>query len=247
MATTHATNRFGTNNIRPACLDVLGVATPCTMTDVKVAYRAKVRAAHPDTGGSHDRFIRLEKAFHEALDYVARRSPRWKSPMDAKEACSQQRDLIAELKRCGATVKMQEIEPLACQAGDFSVATERIVHIRLCGSKVTDAVVDLLVRYRNVLGSLRRLDLAFSKITDRGLRKLFVLPSLTHLDLTGTTVTWRGLKVLDQLPDLRVADLTDTHVGWMIRTRLRWSYPGLQLACPRNQPRFEGMSPKTSA
>jgi hypothetical protein len=51
----------------PKCLRVLGISWPCTVTDVKEAYRRLVKSAHPDGGGSHDGFLALQEAYEQAL------------------------------------------------------------------------------------------------------------------------------------------------------------------------------------
>ena len=51
----------------PKCLEVLDLSWPCTVTDVKEAYRRLVKCAHPDGGGSHDEFLALQKAYEQAL------------------------------------------------------------------------------------------------------------------------------------------------------------------------------------
>ena len=51
----------------PNCLEVLELSWPCTATDVKEAYRRLVRSAHPDGGGSHDKFLELQAAYEQAL------------------------------------------------------------------------------------------------------------------------------------------------------------------------------------
>ncbi len=51
----------------PKCLDMLRLSWPCTVTDVKEAYRKLVKCAHPDGGGDHDRFLALQEAYEQAL------------------------------------------------------------------------------------------------------------------------------------------------------------------------------------
>lgn len=51
----------------PICLKVLHLSWPCTTTEVHEAYRKLVRSAHPDGGGSHDRFLELQAAYEQAL------------------------------------------------------------------------------------------------------------------------------------------------------------------------------------
>lgn len=49
------------------CLQVLELSWPCTQEEVKTAYRRLVRSAHPDGGGDHDRFLRLQEAYEQAM------------------------------------------------------------------------------------------------------------------------------------------------------------------------------------
>ncbi len=51
----------------PTCLRMLNLSWPCTMTDVQEAYRRLVKDAHPDAGGSHDKFLELQAAYEQAL------------------------------------------------------------------------------------------------------------------------------------------------------------------------------------
>jgi hypothetical protein len=51
----------------PSCLKALNLTWPCTMTEVKEAYRRLVKHAHPDGGGSHNKFLALQEAYEQAL------------------------------------------------------------------------------------------------------------------------------------------------------------------------------------
>lgn len=51
----------------PKCLEVFNLSWHCTMADVKEAYRRLVKHAHPDGGGSQDKFIKLQEAYEQAL------------------------------------------------------------------------------------------------------------------------------------------------------------------------------------
>ena len=51
----------------PACLMLLGLSIPCTIAEVKAAYRKRVKQFHPDHGGSHEEFLGLQAAYEEAL------------------------------------------------------------------------------------------------------------------------------------------------------------------------------------
>jgi hypothetical protein len=45
----------------------LGLQYPCSQADIKRAYRNKAKVLHPDSGGSHDEFIRLQSAYEDAM------------------------------------------------------------------------------------------------------------------------------------------------------------------------------------
>ena len=57
----------GPGNQGPAGLQVLNLSWPCTVTEVQEAYRRLVKSAHPDGGGSHDKFLELQTAYEQAL------------------------------------------------------------------------------------------------------------------------------------------------------------------------------------
>ena len=52
----------------PDFLALLGLAPPYSIDDVKEAYRAKVKTAHPDVGGSTAEFTQIQEAYERALD-----------------------------------------------------------------------------------------------------------------------------------------------------------------------------------
>ena len=49
------------------CLQVLELSWPCTLAEVKGAYRKLVKSAHPDGGGSQEQFLALQEAYEQAL------------------------------------------------------------------------------------------------------------------------------------------------------------------------------------
>jgi DnaJ-class molecular chaperone len=51
----------------PTCFDLLGLAFPCSVAEVKAAYRDLAKRAHPDRGGSHGEFLELQAAYEQAL------------------------------------------------------------------------------------------------------------------------------------------------------------------------------------
>jgi hypothetical protein len=55
-------------SLLPRCLGVLGLSWPCTVAEVKQAYRRLVKQAHPDGGGTQDEFLALQEAYEQALN-----------------------------------------------------------------------------------------------------------------------------------------------------------------------------------
>lgn len=51
----------------PASLKLLGLSLPCTLAEVKAAYRKRVKQTHPDHGGGQGEFLALQAAYEEAL------------------------------------------------------------------------------------------------------------------------------------------------------------------------------------
>jgi hypothetical protein len=49
------------------CLSILRLSFPCTLGEVRAAYRRLVKRAHPDRGGSHEEFLALRDAYDQAL------------------------------------------------------------------------------------------------------------------------------------------------------------------------------------
>lgn len=50
-----------------ACLSLLELSFPCTVAEVKAAYRELAKRVHPDQGGSHSEFLELQAAYEQAL------------------------------------------------------------------------------------------------------------------------------------------------------------------------------------
>lgn len=54
----------------PRAIAALGLTWPCTITDIKSAYRRKAATAHPDRGGSDRAFTELSANYRAALAAV---------------------------------------------------------------------------------------------------------------------------------------------------------------------------------
>jgi hypothetical protein len=65
LSTPHHTIWYGRQI--PRCLKVLNLSWPCTIADVRKAYRGLVKQAHPDGGGSHEKFLELQEAYEQAV------------------------------------------------------------------------------------------------------------------------------------------------------------------------------------
>jgi hypothetical protein len=55
---------------RAECLSTLGLSQPFSTSDVRRAYKRLAKKAHPDTGGSHQEFIKLKEAHDSALRFA---------------------------------------------------------------------------------------------------------------------------------------------------------------------------------
>lgn len=59
----------------PPCLAALGLRSGSTRADVLAAYRQKVKAIHPDTGGDRRDFARLQQHFEQAMELTEPSEP----------------------------------------------------------------------------------------------------------------------------------------------------------------------------
>jgi hypothetical protein len=217
--------------VQPECMAALALSPPYTLQDVELAYLAGVKRAHPDTGGNMAAFLDLQISYDRAKEYVLRHPFHLSWLGDDVEFYCKQQAWIAHLKDYGAKVAMEQDRGLAYSWGeDLIHLRDRVVSIHLHGAAITDDVIGILVHDGRLLGHLRILDLASSKVTDHGLGTLPALMSLQSLVLCDTPLIGRGLaKMVDRLPNLCMADLRNTAVRWMTLIRLRWSFPGLKV------------------
>ncbi|NDC54193.1 MAG: J domain-containing protein [Planctomycetia bacterium] len=173
----------------PGCLAVLGLLPPVTAEDVKQAYLAKARTAHPDHGGDPAAFLRLQKAFEEATDYVRFKAGKLEWLASKIEAYAQQQEVVTETIERGGEVQMEEADWLESSFGeDFGRVADKLVAVRLHGPPADDVFAVLLGFRAAALKDLAVLDLAGGAVTDEGLAQLKDLKSLRSLDLRGTAV-----------------------------------------------------------
>lgn len=115
----------------------------------------------------------------------------------AAEPNADQAKAIAEIKRLGGKVTIDETSPGGPTIG-----------VDLSRTKVTDTALENLKRLRG----LRSLELKDTKVTDAGLKHLAGLIELRYLNLAGTKITDAGLKHLQGLTNLRDLNLSGTNV-----------------------------------
>ena len=173
----------------PECLLLLGLRPPLTLEDVKQAYMAKAMKAHPDRGGDPQEFIRLQKAFDEANEYVKFKASKIEWLASKIDAYSQQQEVVSETIERGGEVEMEETDWLRRSFGeDFGHVADKLVTVRLRGPAANDLFAILLGFRAESLKDLAVLDLTGGSITDEGLLQLKALKNLRSLDLRGTAV-----------------------------------------------------------
>jgi hypothetical protein len=221
MASDARQRHSGNPRERPEFAVTLGLLPPYTPEDVKRAYLAKVKDAHPDRGGDRAAFDRVQQAYQQAGEYLKFRSDRrqWiAARMDDYVAVA---TLLERLRSLGADVETITLDWLERSFGEFADLTESIVGIRLNDSAAASEVIDALVNDQAILSGLQQLDLAGSPVTDALALELRVFQGLTHLDLSRTPITERALTLVDWLPRLRTLNIDGTSIGWWARRRLR--------------------------
>jgi hypothetical protein len=215
---------------RPDFMVALGLLPPYTVEDVKMAYREKAKLAHPDHGGSIDAFKKLHEAYEQATAYAQFRASRRQWLAAQVERFTEQEQVVAEVRRRGGQVEIEEIDWMKRSFGeDFAAVTERLRGLSVRSQPDGDAFLSFLVEHGPALGFLRWLDLSGCRISDASLRRLGALPELRRLNLAGTPISKRGLAVLKELPALEWLNLTQTNLGWWTRWRLRWACPRLRV------------------
>jgi curved DNA-binding protein CbpA len=173
----------------PECITILGLLPPVTAEDVKQAYLAKARTMHPDRGGDPEQFIRLQKAYEEANDYVKFKAGKLEWIASKIESYAQQQEVVTAVIERGGEVEMEEADWLRKSFGeDFGHVADKLVSLRLRGPAADDLFAILLGFRSDSLKDLVSLDLVGASITDEGLLQLKGLKNLRSLDLRGTGV-----------------------------------------------------------
>ena len=202
----------------PACLEILGLRPPLTLEDVKQTYLAKAMAAHPDRGGDPAAFVRLQKAFEEANDYVKFKASKLEWLASKIEAYAQQQEVATETIERGGEIEMEETDWLRKSFGeDFGHVADKLVKLKLNGPAADDTFAILVGFRADSLKDLVDLDLAGGAITDEGLLQLKGLKNLRRLDLRGTAVGKLGAEAAGWFEKLEFLGLPSGSVGMFAR------------------------------
>jgi Leucine Rich repeat len=216
---------------RPDFLVKLGLLLPCSPEDVKQAYLAKAKLAHPDAGGNAQQFIELQTAYERALEFTRFHAGRSRWLADSVERYIEQEQVVAEIQARGGAVELEHTDWLKNEIGeDFAQMLDTVAGVRFNGPEVGDETIDFLVSRKRCLRSLYWIDLRRSRVTDDGLLKLAAFPTLRKLDLRGTRIGNKGLKLVWALERLDWLGLAETKVNWFGRWRLRRWRPQIVLA-----------------
>ncbi len=205
---------------RPEFMVALGLLPPYTPEDVKHAYLHKVKAAHPDKGGTVEQFNALQEAYEQAKQYVEFRGDRrgWiAGKMDHYVEVQRVVDMLEEL---GAEAETDAVDWLQKSFGDFSLLTENIVRVRLADSPDGDKFIGHLIAEHAMLSGLKSIELPGCTVSDEAVYRLAVFEQLTNLDLSRTPVSGNAMAVVDELPLLRTVELEGSKVGWWAKRKV---------------------------
>jgi hypothetical protein len=215
---------------RPEFMAILGLLPPFTIEDVHMAYRSKVREAHPDSGGDEGQFRKLHEAYERATEYAEFHGSR-RSWLGARiEEYVRRESVIAEIKRRGGQAILEERDWVRREFGDdFAQVMDRLTTVLFSSGNFSDDDIDFLTREQAAFKHLQTLHISGSGVTDRGVLRLRIFTTLRQLGLRGTSITSRALELVPLLPQLEWLDIGKTQVSWWARWRLKRSFPKLTI------------------
>lgn len=221
---------------RPEFMVLLGVFPPYTAADVKQAYLAKVRNAHPDHGGKPDDFLKLQEAFERANEYVEFRANRMRWLGGQVERYARQEKMVERLKDLGARAEIERTDWLNRSFGeDFAQVADRVIGLDARGARDVLGVIETLEEYRDQATTIRWIDLGQTTCSDDEVFRLATLSQLTALDLRHTRVTAEALQLADSLPELKWINLAGVGVSAWQRMRMGWKHRQVQLSTDENE------------
>ena len=206
------------DNQPPECITILGLLPPVTLEDVKQAYLAKARTMHPDRGGDPEQFVRLQKAFEDANEYVKFKAGKIEWLASKIDAYAQQQEVVTAAIERGGEARMEEADWLRKSFGDdFGHVADKLVEVRVRGAGADDLFAILLGFRAESLKDLAVLDLAGGPLTDEGLLQLKNLKNLRSLDLRGTAVGKLAAEIPQWFEQLEFLGLPKGAVGLLTR------------------------------
>jgi hypothetical protein len=190
-----ATREFAPD--RPAFMAVLGLLPPYELADVRAAYRDKVLVVHPDRGGDTADFIRLKQAYDQAVEYTTFHGSRRAWIAARVETHLQQEEVVAEVLRRGGRVEFEGFDWMEKSFGEgFPLLAERLRHVYVRDMADGDRFLAFLADHR--LPYLVGLDVAGSRVSGEGLRRLMGYELMRWLDVSGTDVDCPALQSLER-------------------------------------------------
>src|SRR5262245_28619316 len=172
---------------RPPFMAVLGLLPPYELADVKAAYRDKVLAAHPDRGGDPADFVRLKQAYDQAVQYATFLGDRRGWIAAQVEPYLQQEAVIAEVLRRGGRVEVERFPWMEKSWGDgFPLLAQRLRNVYVRDMADGDSFLAFLADHRPAY--LVGLDVAGSRVSCKGVRRLAGHEVIRRLDVSGTDV-----------------------------------------------------------
>ncbi len=205
---------------RPEFMIVLGLAPPYLMEDVQQAYRTLAKKAHPDAGGTIEKFHELQTAYERAQVYLEHRKDRrgWIAAQVSRYV--ELETAVDRLGKLGATVKLSTPNWLQMSFGDFAQLTETATLVRAENIQHGDQFVATLVGEHHAMRELQAIEMPGCKVSDKAISRLRVFQQLRRLDLSNTPIGNDALAIVDEVPTLDEINLEGTSVGWWAKRRV---------------------------
>lgn len=218
---------------RPACMQRLGLLPPYSVDDVKKAYRALAKSAHPDAGGDAERFASLHRDYEHALSLASFHESRRKWLGERVERYAERSQLIETVEQLGGTCVLQNPDACVQDFGpDYAAVLCELVSIHLTGPAATDAVIERLLTSA-AFSEVKLLDVSRSSVSDKGIA-LLAESHLQGLDVRRTAITRRSAAAFARMRQLEWLHVGKTRIGLWTRWRLQRLCPQLEIATDRH-------------
>jgi DnaJ domain len=229
VLTNFQSRETGSASERPDFMEFLELLPPYTSEDIQKAYKALSLRYHPDRGGSTAQFMKLQKAYDQAQEYVRFRQGRREWMANLVEPYMRQQEVVEEVQKRQGDVRVEKVDWMQNSFGDFATLTERLRTIDLQGSEDVDGFIEFLMNYQDHVGYLEEMNLEASSLTDKGLERITKFESLKRLNLANTSVTLDGINRLVRLKSLCWLNLSGVKLGWWNRRAVRKKFPNVDV------------------